>query len=65
MITYEEFEENDQTPIVKIISNSYVLTMNKVKGENRFEETYQLPMGDYTIQITGTNNRKFIVTAGS
>ena len=64
-ITYEEFEENDQTPIVKIISNSYVLTMNKVKGENRFEETYQLPMGDYTIQITGTNNRKFIVTAGS
>ena len=65
VITYEEYEPNDQIPVVKIISNSYVLTMNKVENENKFEETYQLPMGDYTIQIRGTNNRKFIVTAGA
>ena len=63
-ITYEEYGENERAPIVKIISDSYVLTMNKVEGENRFEETYQLPMGDYIIQIRGTNNREFIVSAG-
>ena len=62
-ITYEEFTQMDQDPIVKVIGSSYVLTMTKKPGENRFEETYQLPIGDYTIQITGTNNRKFIVTA--
>ena len=65
LITYEEYEPNDQVPVVKIISNSYVLTMNKTENENKFEETYQLPMGDYIIQIRGTNNRKFVVTAGA
>ena len=62
-ITYEEYKQMDQDPIVKVIGSSYVITMTKKQGENRFEETYQLPIGDYTIQIIGTNNRTFIVTA--
>ena len=65
-ITYDDDKDGKTLPdpSVKIIGDSFVITMEKAQGENKFYMKKNLPIGSYTIEITGLNGREVHVMIG-